>query len=70
MRNDYNFSIQRLEDFYGDIDEVKEAMNVCKNCGAKHTFTYDSNYEDLYVQEIVICADCDKPTESYIHIIN
>lgn len=70
MSFDEGFKFENFEEFYGNIDQVKNIIDNCKLCGAKLIYTHLADYKNLYLQEHGKCPECGTSNKKMIHIIN
>jgi ssDNA-binding Zn-finger/Zn-ribbon topoisomerase 1 len=68
--SEFDFKIERYEEYYGDAKQVKKILNDCKICGAKLIHSHLSDYKNLIVQETCRCPECGGDTRKKIHIIS
>jgi hypothetical protein len=70
MANENDYKLEKFEDYYGDIIQVKKIINECNVCGAKVIFSHLSDYKNLIVEESAKCPECGNGRSKLIHIIN
>ncbi len=67
---EFDFKLERYEEYYGDIRQVKKIMDECKICGAKLVLTHLSDFKNLMIQESARCPDCGNNGRHILHILN
>ncbi len=68
MDADYKF--EKLEDYFGEKEEIIKNIDECHTCGAKLVFSHLPDYKNLIMQETARCMECGKIIRKLISIIN
>ena len=67
----YNdFKLEKFEEYFGDIKQVKKQIDECRICNAKLIHSHLSDYKNLLMQETTRCPECGHHTRKTIHSIN
>ncbi|MCK5073738.1 MAG: hypothetical protein KAQ98_09960 [Bacteriovoracaceae bacterium] len=67
---DSNFKFETYEEYYGDIKQVKELIDVCEICGNKLLMSHSADYTNLLVQESATCPECGNKNRKMIHVLH
>ena len=62
--------VEKLEKYFGSIDEVVKQIEDCPKCGQKLVMTHLSDHENSYVHEEVKCDKCGYGTHETLHVLN
>jgi hypothetical protein len=65
-----DFKLEKYEEYYGNIEQVKKIIDDCKICGGKLVISHLSDYKNLIVQENARCPECGNTNRKVIHVIS
>ena len=71
MSSDNNdYKIEKFEEYFGDISQVRAIIDECGICGSKLIFSHLSDYKNLLIQETSHCPECGNKNQRKLHILN
>jgi len=70
MSSSNDLKIEKFEEYFGDVIQVKSIIDDCEICGSKLVFAHLSDYKNLVIQESAHCPECGNKGRRKLHILN